>query len=90
MNDINTNKSINSLNVDTQRTPVELLSIVGKSTKSVTIDTSFKSVEGINIVELRNILNQLNDKALSSALFYDFLQAKTNDEMNWDHNITAF
>jgi len=90
MNDINVYENLSSLkNNDSQRAPVELLSIVAKPSKSVQIDTSFKSTEGISIVELRKVLNQLNDSELSSSLFYEFLQAKTNEEMNWQHGITA-
>ncbi len=89
MNDINVRKNLSSLNNDAQRTPVELLSIVAKPSKSIQIDTSFKSTEGINTVELRRVLNQLNDSELSASLFYEFLLAKTNEEMNWQHGITA-
>ena len=69
MNDINVNKSLNH---ESQRAPVELLSIVAKPSKSVQIDTSFNSTEGISIVELRKVLNQLNDNELSASLFYEY------------------
>jgi hypothetical protein len=90
MNDFNANKSISKLNIDSQHTPVELLSITEKTSKSVVIDTSFKSSVGINIIELRKVLSQLNDTKLTSALYNDLLQTKANKEVSWENNITAF
>ena len=90
MININTDSSMNNVNVDRQQFPAELLSIMEKSTKSITLDTSFKSTEGINIAEFRKVLNHLNDSELSAALLYDFLQTKAREEMNWGTSITAF